>query len=300
MESLIISYSFFTPKSLHKEMRFWDAYNNYDRYWYNIPALMAINTIAYPNAKIKIHLSEEIKSNPLFEILEKISNNMSNIELVYLTYEYKNTEPTLWRYKPLFDKEAAIVLCRDIDSLPNQDELLATYYFLENKKYSIQSLRTHTNHVIPATIILAGLSSYRPKNIINIKDINFDMYYNHFKSEHWGLDQNSLINLFIQNREWVMNNFLDSPISTEYHKVGPALIECKSLDQNFYKLNVRMTLDKKILEILNNETKWAGEPTNLRGEKLKKLLNIDNPVLSKMSDIINSCSEEIKNFYLNV
>ena len=286
MESLIISYSFFTPKSLHKEMRFWDAYNNYDRYWYNIPALMAINTIAYPNAKIKI--------------LEKISNNMSNIELVYLTYEYKNTEPTLWRYKPLFDKEAAIVLCRDIDSLPNQDELLATYYFLENKKYSIQSLRTHTNHVIPATIILAGLSSYRPKNIINIKDINFDMYYNHFKSEHWGLDQNSLINLFIQNREWVMNNFLDSPISTEYHKVGPALIECKSLDQNFYKLNVRMTLDKKILEILNNETKWAGEPTNLRGEKLKKLLNIDNPVLSKMSDIINSCSEEIKNFYLNV
>ena len=126
------------------------------------------------------------------------------------------------------------------------------------------------------------------------------MYYNHFKSEHWGLDQNSLINLFIQNREWVMNNFLDSPISTEYHKVGPALIECKSLDQNFYKLNVRMTLDKKILEVLNNETKWAGEPTNLRGEKLKKLLNIDNPVLSKMSDIINSCTEEIKNFYLNV
>ena len=54
MESLIISYSFFEPKSLHREMRTWDLYNNQDRYWYNIPALMAINSVVYPDAKIKV------------------------------------------------------------------------------------------------------------------------------------------------------------------------------------------------------------------------------------------------------
>ena len=126
MEKLLISYCFFTPKNLHKEMRFWDLYNTYDRYWYNIPALMAVNSIIYPNAKIKIHLSEEIKSNPLFEILDKISENMSNVELVFMPYEYTNTEPTMWRYKPLFDKESDVVLCRDIDSLPNEDEIKST------------------------------------------------------------------------------------------------------------------------------------------------------------------------------
>ena len=54
-------------------MRTWDVHNTQDRYWYNIPALMAVNSVIYPNAKIKIHLSEEIKNNPKFEILQKIS-----------------------------------------------------------------------------------------------------------------------------------------------------------------------------------------------------------------------------------
>jgi len=299
MEKLLISYCFFTPKNLHKEMRFWDLYNTYDRYWYNIPASMAVNSIIYPDAKIRIHLSEEIKSNPLFEVLDKISENMSNVELVFMPYEYTNTEPTMWRYKPLFDKESDVVLCRDIDSLPNEDEIKSTYYFLQNKEYKVHTLRTHTNHGSTATIILAGLCGYRPSEIYFIKDITFDAYYNHFKSMSWGLDQNSLINLFVRDQNWTGTSFLDSPISTEYHKVPNALINCKSFNQDFYRKNVDISqIDSRILEILNDETKWAGEPTNLRGDKLSKLLNLDIPELQKMKDIIESCSHDIKDFYL--
>jgi hypothetical protein len=175
MESLIISYSFFEPKSLHREMRTWDLYNNQDRYWYNIPALMAINSVVYPDAKIKIHISNNIKSNKYFEILEKIADNFGNIELVNLDYDYRETEPTMWRYKPLFDKESDIVLCRDIDSLPNSDEIKATYYFLNNSQYYVHTLRTHTNHVIPHTIILAGLCGYRPNKIEFLQNISFEI-----------------------------------------------------------------------------------------------------------------------------
>jgi hypothetical protein len=298
MNELLISYCFFTPKSLHKEMRFWDVYNNYDRYWYNIPALMAVNTIVYPNAKIKIHLSEEIKENPLFEILDKISTIMSNVELVFLPYEYTNTEPTMWRYKPLFDKECDTLLCRDIDSLPNEDEIRATYYFLQNKEYKVHTLRTHTNHGSPATIILAGLCGYRPNEIPFIQNITFDTYYNHFKSMSWGLDQNSLINLFVRDQNWISQNFLDSPISTEYHRVPNAIIPCKSFNQDFYRENVELDIDTRLIEILNNETKWGGEPTNLRGINLNKLLDLDIEELQKMKLIIQSCSDDIKNFYL--
>jgi hypothetical protein len=115
----------------------------------------------------------------------------------------------------------------------------------------------------------------------------------------WGLDQNSLINLFVRDQPWTGQNFLDSPISTEYHKVPNPLINCKSLNQDFYRKNVDIKqIDSRVLEILNDETKWAGEPTNLRGDKLSKLLSLDIPELKKMKEVIESCSDDIKNFYL--
>ena len=298
MESLIISYCFFTPKSLHKELRFWDSYNTQERYWYNIPALICINSIVYPNAKIKIHISSEIRQNPLFEILQRISDSFENVELVFLNYYYENTEPTRWRYKPLFDKESDVVLCRDIDSLPNSDEIKSTKFFLSNNEFFTHTLRTHTNHVSPQTIMLAGLCGFRPKNIEFLNSINFEMYYNHFKNPGWGLDQNSLINMFVRDSNWTRERFLDSPISTEFHKVGPPLIECKSLNQDIYRNVINIDLPKELVYILDSETKWAGEPTNFRGEKLRNILNINLPQTKLMSEVIEGCSDEVKNFYL--
>lgn len=298
MESLVLSYCFFEPKSLHKEMRTWDLYNNQDRYWYNIPALMAVNSIIYPNAKIKIHYSKSVSDNPLFEILEKISNVFPNIELVSINYDYQNTEPTMWRYKPVFDKEAEVVFCRDIDSLPTSDEIRASYYFLKNSGYFVHTLRTHTNHVIPHTIILAGLCGFRPSKIDFISNISFEVYYNHFKNSSWGLDQSSLINLFVHNQNWTDIRFLDSPISTSYHRVGNPLIRCVSKDQDFYKKEVELDIDKKLIEFIDRVTTWSGEPIDVRGGRLKELLDIDLPEVRKIRTILDECNEEIKRFYL--
>ncbi len=297
MESLIISYCFFTPKSLHKEMRFWDAYNTQERYWYNLPSLICINSIVYPNAKMKIHVSSDIINHDRFELIEKMSESFDNIEIVHLPYEYENTEPTMWRYKPLFDKESDIVLCRDIDSLPNSDEIRSTLYFFDNPDFYVQTLRTHTNHIIPQTIMLAGLCGFRPKKIDFINGVNFEMYYNHFKNSVWGLDQNSLINMFVRDPNWTKERFLDSPISTEYHKVGPPLIECTSIDQDYFRTSVNLELDENFIRILDEETKWGGEPTNFRGAKLKKFLKIKNSKIEVLNQVLENCSSGIKNFY---
>jgi len=299
MESTIISYSLFTPKSLHKELRFWDNFNTQDRYWYNIPALMCVNNIIYPDSKIKIHISKEIKENPLYEILENLSKFYSNIELVFLDYGYENTEPTMWRYKPLFDKQSDVVLCRDIDSLPNSDEIKSTYFFLKNPQFFVHTLRTHTNHVIPQTIMLAGLCGFRPSKIEVINNINFEIYYNHFKNVGWGLDQNSLINMFVRDQIWTKKRFLDSPISTKHHTIGNALIDCQSIDQDIYRNMIDLKLSKDLTDLLDDQTKWAGEPTNFRGDTLKKLLNLNLPQVEVLKAVFESCSDQTKKFYFD-
>lgn len=298
MESLILSYSFFTPKSLHREMRTWDLFNSEERYWYNLPALMAVNLIVYPLAKIKVHISKEIKENYLFEFLHKLEEKFDNIEIIEMDLEYINTEPTMWRYKPIFDKESDVVLCRDIDSLPNEDEIRATYFFIEKSNFYVQTLRTHTNHVIPATIMLAGLCGFRPRKIDFLKTINFDLYYNHFKNSGWGLDQNSLINIFIRDQNWTKLRFLDSPISTDYHKVGPPLIYCESLNQDFYRNNVRIDVNNILLDFLNKNTTWSGEPTDIRKQKLSDLFDVEMDDIQKVKEILLSCDQKVQNFYL--
>lgn len=299
VDSRVISYSFFTPKNLHSHLRFWDKYNTHDRYWYNIPAMVVCNSIFYPEFKIKLHISREILENPLYEIFEKISQEFSNFEIVIMDYDYSNTEPTMWRYKPIFDKEFDLVLCRDIDSLPTSDELRATRYFIENENYLVHTLRTHTNHATVPTIILAGLCGFKPKKIPFIQGFDFERYYNHFKNPNWGLDQNSLIGIFAPNKEWTQNHFLDSPISTVYHNVGNCLLPCKSLNQDFYKDNVNLGDDKtNLIQFLDSHTTWAGEPIDIRFEKLSNLLSMGYDACEKMKNCLSICGEVVKNFYL--
>jgi hypothetical protein len=299
MENKILSYSFFVPKSLNSHMRFWDRYNTQDRYWFNLPALISVNSVFYPDFIQRIHISKNVKEHFLYSILVNISENFEKVELVEMDYDYENTEPTMWRYKPLFNKECDLVLCRDIDSLPNTLELKASKYFIDNQNFFVHTMRTHTNHTTPPTIILAGLCGYRPKLIPFLQGVTFEQYYTHFKNPHWGLDQNSLIGIFTQYPQWTSVHFLDTPLSSSHHRVGNPLIPCKSFDQDFLSENVLMNEQKELLVFLDRETIWPGEPIDIRGDKLNELLSFNNSNFDKMRECLMSCTDEVKNFYLN-
>ena len=297
-EKLIISYCLFTPKKLNNEIRFWDPYSNELRYWYNIPALVAINTIIYPKAEIWIYLSEEIKDHLLFDILLRLKESFTSLNLIFLDYPYKNTEPTLWRYKPVFDCFADIILCRDLDSLPNELEIKATYYFIENPKYYIQTLRTHTNHRFPITTILAGLSAFRPLQINQLKGSDFETFYHSNKSDSYGLDQSAIIKFFTTDSKWTKKFFLDCAISSPNQNPGKPLIPCISLKENTYKKKkISEEIPEPLLKLLNNTTEWGGEPIDFRGEKLKKLLDVDHAMTSKLKDCLANCSLNTQMFY---
>jgi len=288
----IISYSFFEPKILHKH-REWDKFNKSDRYWYIIPALIAINSLIYPDFLIKFHISKNIKDNKLFKLLE-ICQKEYGIGVEVIDRDYVNTEPTIWRYKPLLDKECDILLCRDIDSLPTTDEIYSTYYFIENEKYEVGTIRSHKNHKIPQTMMLAGLCSFRPKDI-KLTD-NFNQFVNKYSTSNWGLDQNFLINTFTKNSDYTRIKFLDSRLNSKNHHIGSPLIACDSFNEKYYRDNVDINISVNTLRLLDRYTEWSGEPIDVRGDKLKNLL-LSNQHLNKMLTILEN-DKILKEFYL--
>ena len=288
----IISYSFFEPKIIHKH-REWDKFNNIDRYWYVLPALIAINTLIYPDFTIKFHISKNIKNNNLYKLLE-VCEKEYGVEVEVIDRDYINTEPTIWRYKPLLNKECNLLLCRDIDSLPTSDEIRSTYFFNDNEKYKVGTIRSHKNHKIRQTIILAGLCSFRPEDID--LGLNFDQFLNKHSTPNWGLDQDFLINSFTSDKDFVKNNFLDSRLNSKNHHIQPPLVNSDSFDEKFYRGKIDLNISNGILTLLDEITDWSGEPIDVRGGKLKKLLT-SNDSLKKMLDILES-DKTLKKFYL--
>jgi len=298
LKEQIISYSLFSPKNLHVKLRTWDPYNSNLRYWYNLPAIVAVNQIIYPDAHIVIYFSKEIKNNPLFQLLLDLSEAFTSFELFQIDLDYSNTEPTLWRFKPLFDKEAKLIISRDLDSLPNEQEIKATYYFIQNNNYAIQSIRTHTNHKWPITIILAGLSAFRPSEIGELDNLDFDTFYHANKSDIYGVDQKVIIELFTQNRDFTTNKFLDIAIQSRKQIVSKPLIPCISIDEKIYSKKIKLpNIPQKLLDLLNAATTWGGEPIDFRGSYFRKLLEIDDPTVQKLNSVIMNSSSEIQSFY---
>tara|TARA_B100000683_G_scaffold277766_1_gene338719 strand:+ start:736 stop:1608 length:873 start_codon:yes stop_codon:yes gene_type:complete len=288
----IISYSFFEPKVLHRH-RDWDKFNTYDRYWYVLPALIAINSYVYPDFKIKFHISNNITQNKLYTLFEKCIAKY-NLEVEIINREYDNTEPTIWRYKPLLEKECDVLLCRDIDSLPTTDEIKSTYYFINNEKYEVSTIRSHKNHKIPQTIMLAGLCAFRPKKI-DLSD-NFDIFLDKYSTSNWGVDQNYLIRTFTKDNKYTSDKFLDSRLNSKNHYIANPLIDCDSFDEEYYGKNVNIDLSQSVLRLLDSYTEWSGEPIDVRGEDLKNILS-KNTKLKEMLTILES-DKVLKEFYL--
>ncbi len=279
-------------------MRTWDLHNSNLRYWYNLPAIAAVNQIIYPDAQIVVYFSKEIKSNPLYPFLKDLSIAFNAFEIFELDLDFVNTEPTLWRFKPIFNNEANLVITRDLDSLPNEQEIKATYYFIQNQEYAIQSIRTHTNHKWPITIILAGLSAYRPSQIGEIANLDFETFYHSKKSELYGVDQKVIIELLTRDKDFTKNKFLDITLQSRNQKLAKPLIPCISIAEKSYSKKIKLThIPQKLLDLLNDATAWGGEPIDFRGSCLKKLLEIDHPIIQKLNSVIMNSSSEIQSFY---
>lgn len=290
----VISYSLFKTKNINQRIhRDWDKYRlEEDRYWYNIPALYIINSIIYKDFEMRLYVSENITTHPMFSLLLEL-NKQDNFKMIRVKTDYNNTEPTMWRMIP-FWQDVDILLCRDIDSLPTIKEVKATMTFIDSD-YLIHTMRTHRQHNSFATRVLAGLCAFKPKEIINKKliDSNINNFVDYYKrsGNNWGCDQNTLIDIFYSKIEDKMKYFLDSPITTDIHKVN------RHNDVGFVDFEKYELESIDILEEIDKHTEWSGEPIKFIGDKLKTILEFDYPVCKVVSDILNN-DEMLKKTYL--
>lgn len=300
----IISYSFFVPKKLNEGMRTWDLYNGANRYWYNLPATFLANKIYYPHAKCVVHICDRTIAHSLYPILETLQ------EGGYLTLErmpdryqsFANTEPTLWRYVPLFDQSADFVHCRDIDSVPTPTEARYTKYF-ERHDYSVGTMRTHTNHASWGTVFLAGLFSAVPKKLYQISGAEFADYYavaTKHGGEHWGLDQNMLIQVFGRNAEFTSAHMLDCKIETLGHpNIGPNVVPCVSITGEYLDGAISTDAPEGFDAVTAGICSWAGEPVDARGDKLVELCAAAGEHGRYILSSIEALPEHIRDFYLS-
>jgi hypothetical protein len=292
-----ISYSFFGPKKSN-EHRWYDKHLSDERYWYNIPAIIALNKLFYPDFELKFYISPDIKDNTLYKVIEESINKIEGVSAEVMYYDYLYTEPTMWRYKPIVESSVDVLLCRDIDSIPNEDEIKSTYYFLNDENFKITTIRSNKHHNCDGTIILAGLCGFRTKDT-EYPNNNFDEFYQNFKIDKWGVDQSFLIN-FLKSKgsSWILNHFLDSRISNADNVVLKSRLNCTSNDEIFYRNNVKIDFDDDLIKLINSITSWPGEPVSVRGGLLLELLKFDKyESISIIKDILMN-DINLKKFYL--
>ena len=284
----VISYSLFSPKIENKH-RFWDAHWSNDRYFFNIPANILVNSVLYPGFQQTYHLSPDIEETEFYKLLLEASN-FYDIKIELCDFNYMNTEATLWRFKPLIDGTCDVLLSRDLDSLFSAPEVIATHSFLRDPKYQTFTMRSHQNHSTQQTIMLAGLCGFKVSNF------SFDVPFGHFYEtqfgQGWGLDQSFLINLFKDKPEWTKNHFLDVRIQSSDHHVQKPLIPCVSAEL-FHDSQIN---SNELLRTLNEITEWAGQPVDVRGHKLVKLFNLQKIEAYALHKII-SANSYLKRFY---
>jgi hypothetical protein len=296
-----VSFSLFSCKR-DMEHRSWDAHKADDRYWYNIPALVAVYKTLYPSFIIKFHVSKDLTGTKIFELLTEMDKQCL-IKLQVMVDTYSNTEPTLWRYMPVFDPIVESVLVRDIDSLPTSGELAANNYFI-NSESNVCTIRSNSAHNIAGTMMMAGLSSFKPARLNHTMD--FSNFYKKYATPVWGCDQGAVIDYFLIQSKHEASEFIDFSICSETQTVeSPLNNRCIALrNPKLEKHSLFYTKHEKLLNILDSVSQWAGEPVDARGDILRDILDTTGSVGRNIEKIIQKTGNidffKLNNKYPNI
>ena len=287
MSKKVFSYCFFKPLTMPK-MRFWDScMDDFDRYYYNIPAVLLSNLILFPDYTTRIYITDNILENSLSEIFNVVQSDL--IEFYEIKLDYKLTEPMVFRMEPLWS-EIDMFHTRDMDSVPTEIEYRYLKCF-EKSGCGVGTMRTHQNHYGFGCCMMGGLSSFVPHLVPEgIKGPSFDDYYNNGHG-NYGMDQDLLISYFTKNNEYTKDYFYDC---MSYKQTNKQHFPCKicshddlqSIDVEDYK----MELFEKLKSCGHDN--WAGEPIDARGE-------YTDFVLDKFPEVRKSIkqNDELRKFY---
>jgi hypothetical protein len=293
-----ISYSLFTKNGSNGMHRWWDAHEHeQDRYWYNVPFIPIVNDLFYPGYVTRVHIDADTRNHPLYPMLEKLSAR-GIVELIECAYRFQNTEPTLWRLQPIWNEDYDVVLCRDIDSLPNTREAQATLAFVASS-FLIQSMRTHFLHRGANARMLAGLCGFR-SGIRAYLSGTFDDYYRMARAS-WGTDQETLNSYFVDRLgpDFVKTKLLDTCVDVfpgQMQEVIPGH-DAGRLAQRVYDEVDVSHVPEEVRRCLDALTTWPGQPVTARGDAARLLLGQGTDTARAVRDCLRR-DPAARRFYL--
>lgn len=269
-----VSYSLFTKTSSGGGHRTWDPHQwERDRYWYNVPFVPIVNDLYYPGYITRVHVDCGTRNHALYPMLKQLGER-GVMEVIECDYPFQHTEPTLWRLKPIWGDDYDVVLCRDIDSLPNTREAQATMAFVASG-FLIQSMRTHFEHNCAGTRMLAGLCAFR-SGIKQYLSGTFEDYYR-LGNGNWGTDQDALMSYFIERlgAEFIKRDFLDTCVHAFPGQMQEFLPghDAGKLAQQVYDAVDISYVPEEVRRRLDALTTWPGQPVNARGDAGRLLLD---------------------------
>ncbi len=296
-ERKIVSYCFFLPKKMCEIRKGWDQqYQDINRYWYNLPCVLACDRLFYADYIKRFYVTENVLHHELGELLKKASE-LPDIEVELIDSDYNYRELIAHRFKPLWEGWD-IVLIRDIDSVVSVSEWKCKNAFESYTDARVYSARSHNAHFG----LMGGLCGFRPKTIKDKLSDNLESFINRYgvglARNIQDFDQRLLNKAFCTDHAFTKDYYYDMPVDNAH--VFPK--NCA----NRYKFPCRRvgkedprkgSLEGSLLEVAEIIKRyiadnWAGKPVDCRGALTKEILEYDDEIRS-----IVSSSQTLSSFY---
>ena len=232
----VIAYSLFQSEPDNID-RFWDKDQDkgFDRYLWNIDAILLVNKVVYPDFETRIYIPKGLEQ---LECLLKY-DCLVPIDIIEKPINY---QAKLFRLLPLWEKEVRWLFCRDIDSLPNEQEIRASYLFMQTRAVA-QGIRSHKYHGGLDHSLLGGLSAY---NVIKMKKLGYlkNTFYDLIEKAinidpemKWNIDQNTITWFFLSQRGFaeriLQTNLNNSPLELGLNRIRFPAEDYNNIDLSF-------------------------------------------------------------------
>jgi hypothetical protein len=121
-----------------------------------LPTLLRAFYANYPEWELRIHHDENLALFPYGKVVFKLAE-WGKLKVVDMGKAERLCESMMWRLKPLWDPDANIVVCRDVDSLPMPREKIMIDQFIQ-RGLAVNALLDSESHCGP---LMGGMVAYK-------------------------------------------------------------------------------------------------------------------------------------------
>ena len=259
------------------------------RYWDNIPYILVANSSIYPDFVMRFFIHRSATSHSRFAVLKTIADRFDSVEIEIIDTPYIGTQLTTWRMKPLWEKDVSFLFCRDLDYVINIPARKSVQYFMQNRRYLIQGIRSYHLHTAPYMAGLCGFMCSEVRRKIKSLSSNFQDYI-HWGEEHvayckdwrWGCDQALLRDFFSQAN--LYSRTLDCPQFTAPKAIcgfNPTVV-----DYEAYQSIELPECNLAALEYSDSVSpSFTGQPAVATTDQVRKMIEIAS---NEMSEAVKS------------